>query len=463
LRHRADFVGILLDGRGLRLAALSCGRLPKASHRQTRNSFAYVSIPGRLFRRASSRLVSFNRQTDPKGWFFTLKDGFCMAADEGHPADKWILRPESTLIRRFLGLGMKRFARLNHYLIGRVPERMVTDQQSELKGPTRKTPAHTSAAPTVSASRTNLQAIAAGLRYLMSKRQGQGWNSPGGDSEVWKTAYVLARLGEIPHDHNDHPAALRQQIAASLDWLLECQTPGGGWSMARGGTWDDAGSTAWAVVALRQHGRQASDSALEFIRRCRRPDGAFVSHPEAMHSGPGAGSALPETTASAIRASGHADRTSTRFLELELRTMQERTLVPRLLVCSTILDWEAGVAPSSLVSEVRQFIHNHSGESPLEQALVLRCLVRLRMQRSWSATVSLRRAQQTDGSWLCAPSTSSIGVPLEGVPLESQGQSALNKDSVLATVTALSALAVGELQPGLYFGSDLPFRRLEGS
>jgi hypothetical protein len=31
---------------------------------------------------------------------------------------------------------------------------------------------------------------------------------------------------------------------------------------------------------------------------------------------------------------------------------------------------------------------------------------------------------------------------------------------ILATVTALSALAMCDLQPGLYFGSDLPFRRL---
>jgi len=27
-------------------------------------------------------------------------------------------------------------------------------------------------------------------------------------------------------------------------------------------------------------------------------------------------------------------------------------------------------------------------------------------------------------------------------------------------VTAVSALAIGDQQPGLYFGSDLPFRRL---
>jgi hypothetical protein len=35
-----------------------------------------------------------------------------------------------------------------------------------------------------------------------------------------------------------------------------------------------------------------------------------------------------------------------------------------------------------------------------------------------------------------------------------------DEDGVLATVTAVSALAIGDQQPGLYFGSDLPFRRL---
>jgi hypothetical protein len=35
-----------------------------------------------------------------------------------------------------------------------------------------------------------------------------------------------------------------------------------------------------------------------------------------------------------------------------------------------------------------------------------------------------------------------------------------DEEGILSTATALSALAMGDLQPGLYFGSDLPFRRL---
>jgi hypothetical protein len=77
------------------------------------------------------------------------------------------------------------------------------------------------------------------------------------------------------------------------------------------------------------------------------------------------------------------------------------------------------------------------------------------MQTGWALLDSLRRMQQPDGSW----PGSALLVQVGRVP-ESQSGPHFDEQGILATATALSALAMGDLQPGLYFGSDLPFHRL---
>lgn len=110
------------------------------------------------------------------------------------------------------------------------------------------------------------------------------------------------------------------------------------------------------------------------------------------------------------------------------------------------------MAPWFVVNTVRELICQQAGEGAWEQALRLRCMMRLGIQSAWALAADLRRLQQPDGSW--PGSAQPAAVPVQGIaPL-------VDDQGVLATVTSLSALAMGDLQPGLYFGSDLPFRRL---
>jgi len=112
------------------------------------------------------------------------------------------------------------------------------------------------------------------------------------------------------------------------------------------------------------------------------------------------------------------------------------------------------MAPWIVVDAVRDLACHGMGENAWEQALLLHCAMRLRLQSAWALAAALRRMQRPDGSW----PGSAVLAPLAA----SRGRSTPyhDEDGVLATVTALSALAMGDLQPGLYFGSDLPFRRL---
>jgi hypothetical protein len=119
------------------------------------------------------------------------------------------------------------------------------------------------------------------------------------------------------------------------------------------------------------------------------------------------------------------------------------------------MDWEPGMAPWFIVNTVRQLTCQMPAEGTWEQSLLLRCLMHLRMQTAWTLLAGLRHTQLPDGSW---PGSAALApVSVEGV---GQSRSHFDEQRILATVTALSALAMGDLQPGLYFGSDLPFRRL---
>lgn len=290
--------------------------------------------------------------------------------------------------------------------------------------------------------RTNAEAIAAGLVYLLQQRRNGRWghlNLPWGVADAPVTACVLARLGELPsHFVNRY---VKQAIADSLDWLQEAQTSQGGWGYPGE---NDAETTAWAVIALRKHGRPAPDSALDLIRRCRRSDGGFGCNPQAVKS-------APETTALAIQALGAGEgpqaRDAAGFLSYWLGSDASR-LASTVFVCSSILEWEKGLAPVALLNQVCQLTAGLQAESALDQALLLRCLVRLRLNRAWSLAAGLRATQLADGSWPGPPAAR------------------LNFDDkrIVPTVTAVSALILGDFQPGLYFGSDLPRpRRLQES
>jgi Prenyltransferase and squalene oxidase repeat len=292
----------------------------------------------------------------------------------------------------------------------------------------------------VNVPRSNAEAVAAGLVYLLQERRNGRWghlNLPWGAADAAVTACVLARLGELPsHFMNRY---VRGAIADSLDWLQAAQIPEGGWGYLGE---SDAETTAWAVIALRKHGRRAPDCALDIIRRCRRPDGGFGRNPEAVSS-------VPETTALAIQALGASESSQARdaagFLSYWLENGTDR-LASSLFVCSAVLEWEKGFAPVALVNQACQLATGFQAESAFDQALLLRCLIRLRLNRAWSLAASLRTAQLADGSWPGSPAA----------------RFNFDDKRIVPTVTAVSSLILGDFQPGLYFGSDLPRpRRLQ--
>lgn len=289
--------------------------------------------------------------------------------------------------------------------------------------------------------RLNTEVIAAGLKYLLAQHQDRHWRRcglPAGEVDGWTTAYVLARLGDLPPQFICH--ALRERMTESLSWLLKTRASEGGWAGSFGA--NEADTTAWAVIALVRNGYAAPDAALRLIQRCRRPDGGFAARPEDVSA--------PDLTVVAVQTLGAIDSSSESFLSSCLQN-HAVGLAVQLSVCAGILDWDKSLAPVALLNQACQLTAHFRAESALEQALLLRCLVRLRLTRAWTLADSLRAMQRADGSW-------------PGSAGQAAGEVRCDEKNIIPTVTAVSALVLGESQPGLYFGSDLPRpRRLHES
>lgn len=304
-------------------------------------------------------------------------------------------------------------------------------------------------------SRRPADCMIAGLNWLAQARRDAYWadlTMAGSAANPWVTSYVLARLGEFPKNAISHP--LREQIDGSLDWLERSRIAGSGWCGLLGEP--DAFTSSWAIMALRSHGRGVARSALDLVLRCRQGNGGFAGYPpDSSVSAPVSGSSL-EVTVSALRAVSMCDSAAIDFLASRVRgdvPVSAPARLSRLYICSEILDWDNGLAPRSLVHQVAQSALQSDSERAYEQALLLRCLLRVRNHRSWPAALVLRQMQRADGSWpACAVLAPSGQPPAAVTPL------AFADTGVISTVTALSALVMSESQPGLYFGSDLPRR-----
>jgi len=312
----------------------------------------------------------------------------------------------------------------------------LTEQQPKLAGSGPRW-AETHQGLALAQRRTSLEAIRAGLKFLLSPRQREEshWGARGLDS-VLVTASVLSRLGELAFPYFSR--AQQRNIDDSLLWLEQARTPEGGWGR-RLDVRCDIESTARAVLALRAYRRQVPEAALRFIRRCRRPDGGFGAHP-----GDDLRSKTLEMTALAVRALAEKDYAAEDFLSARLQPGGNglTNLSSRLSAFAEILDCDK--ASPCLVAKVRHLMPAFSGESVLDQALLLRSLLRLRNPWAWSLIAGLRATQMEDGAW---PGPATIA----GRP-----DAEVEEEKTVSTATAISALALGECQPGLYFGSDSP-------
>jgi hypothetical protein len=287
-------------------------------------------------------------------------------------------------------------------------------------------------------------AIRAGLDALFALRREAWWGDASNPQSIWTTAKVLGSVAELSAKFLTH--SRRQDIQHSLDCLTHAH---------HNGCWQDDNqrpdclSTAMAVIALRCHGRSVPPAALRFLESCRVADGGFAASP-GQHTEPAMLRALA-ITATASRALEYVHPSTEKFL---IRNLGAALPVPgscnafRFYVCSEILDWPAGQASMQLLSKVSQLTIEVGDSTALGQALLLRSLLRLGIARSWPVAARLREMQAPDGSWYVASSANAAIHPADG-SLECANQ-------VVVIATALSALALAESQPGLYFGSDLP-------
>lgn len=304
--------------------------------------------------------------------------------------------------------------------------------------------------------RTNPEAVRAGISYVLSMWQDGHWadfNLPSGESDVWVTAYVTARLGELPAEYISF--GVRQKIEDSLDWLLQNRGSNGAWGFTSKSP-SDAEATAWAMLALGRHGRVVPAEAYDFIHRCRRPDGGVAVYPGGGLQGTRYKFSAPDVTAVAMNAVGEPDAAAVNFLaNCWLQTskpLPPSRLISRFYTCSAVLDWDAEKVPWSLLNKLCELMSFYDAESAFEQALLLRCLSQLRIQKAWSIAAGLRRIQEGDGSW----PASAMVLTESSVISEGQAVPALDHKRILTTITSVSALVHVSAQQGLYFGSDRP-------
>ena len=114
--------------------------------------------------------------------------------------------------------------------------------------------------------------IRSGLDRLFALQASGAWGGDSFPDAVWSTAYVLARLAELPGKLLSHSRV--QEIQHSLDRLVQsldrtCMDSGRG----------DCLTTALVVIALRSYGRNIPDTALNYLMKCCAEDGSFATAP----------------------------------------------------------------------------------------------------------------------------------------------------------------------------------------
>jgi hypothetical protein len=289
-------------------------------------------------------------------------------------------------------------------------------------------------------------AIAEGVQWLASScwigRSGPGTPTP----DLSVIACVVARLAEVSSEYLS--AELKTGIEQSLDLIERSHVPGSGWRAEECNP-PDAFTTSWAILALRAHHRAIPTAAINLLLNCRRSNGGFSAYPADGSNNPG----CPETTVTALRALNMCDRDGGDFLTSRLRNELSSTLAcksRRFYICSEILDWEAGLAPWPLLNLVSQSAVQFDLESAYDQALLLRMLLRLRNQRAHLAASALHRMQLADGSWpgFALPELWETGSTVSKML-------SFEETSLIASVTALSALSMNATQPDLHYRPTL--------
>ncbi len=267
---------------------------------------------------------------------------------------------------------------------------------------------------------------------------------PVGKSHAWVTAYVLARLADVPDPRRT--SEIRQCINAGLEWLIQHRTPDGGWGYNECAG-DDADSTAWSLLALRRHGRAIPPSAVDLLVKCIGSDGCLATFAPGSVPGGGWTLAAPDVTAVALQA-----------LEVPFATVLSRIgrwprirgLIPAywwispFYTTAALLDpWPMDPLPLAGAPELAAVSHIPPANA-FDAALKLISLTAL--QRNYeeirTATRELMDRQKDDGLWpasaflrLTSPEVIAPWATLDSGPIYQ------DLNAVFTTATAVSALS----------------------
>src|SRR5579872_906102 len=248
-------------------------------------------------------------------------------------------------------------------------------------------------------------AIQAALHFLMCARQDDHWsdfNFPVGTSDVWVTAYTLARLGGVPSGVLD--SGSQEKIGHSLEWLSRMQSCNGGWAYNRTVP-EDADSTAWAIIALRRHALAIPRTAMEFLRGCRDSQGWFGTYRRDESTAPWCHRA-PDVTAAAMAALQEPWNHSAeaRFLTMRRQDGQVASYwwTSPYYTPSILLEFYSGVFSPEFAAACLPSTDDDESGSPFDLALLALGLSRVDRQRMQQIADALCDQQRCDGSW--APS-----------------------------------------------------------
>jgi hypothetical protein len=247
------------------------------------------------------------------------------------------------------------------------------------------------------------KALAKGLEFLAQVRCGTHWRDfrlPVGESDAWVTAFVLVQLAELAPGRLAAP--LRQAIEEALDWLEAARTPQGGWGY-NGSVEDDADSTAWAILALRRHGRAIPPVAVRLLERCGRAGGGTGTYPDDSPYGPGWKASLPDVRAVAAMA---LDKPAPETMVAPPPQALTSEGLPAaywwaspLYTCWTQIEWAARCGGARLPDQLRRSLLGYRTQNAWEDALLVRCLLHIHPAGLEEPVQRLLAGQQRDGGW----------------------------------------------------------------
>jgi hypothetical protein len=290
-------------------------------------------------------------------------------------------------------------------------------------------------------------AIDSGIRFLTASCGERHWHDfslPVGASDAWVTAYVLAKLAELPGDYRD---CLLDQIHDALDWLADVRTAGSGWGY-HGDVPNDADSTAWAIRALRAWRRSVARDALGFLESCVHDGGGVATYPRPMSPAPGWDQPMPDVTAAAMAVLPRHRRAAA--LAYCARWAAADGLIPAywwaspLYTCAMLPACSA--LPRAVVTGLWQTLIALQPDGSFERALLLRCRLSLGLP-SRALAHALTAEQNGDGSWagsaLLRLSRPDVAEPWSAID---SGPVYPDQCGIFTTATAVAAL--GRALPG---------------